>query len=83
MGIPIICICENKDADQLCGNREADQAFVFATHIVQFLNFLKPKFPVSSHLLCLYSWVCVEPVWKLHCLFPHEAAHLLTEASSV
>ena len=40
-------------------------AFVFATQIVQFLYFLNPEFPVSSHLLCLYSWVCVEPVRKL------------------
>ena len=23
------CICENKDADQLCGNREADQRLCF------------------------------------------------------
>ena len=30
-------------------------AFVFATRIVQFLYFLNPKFPASSHLLCLYS----------------------------
>ena len=31
------CVCENKDADQLRGNREADQRvklFVFATLIV-------------------------------------------------
>ena len=42
----------NKDADQLCGNREADQrAFVFATWIVQSLYFLNPKFQASSHLL--------------------------------
>ena len=26
-----ICICENKDADQLCGNREADQR-LFSLH---------------------------------------------------
>ena len=25
----IICVCENKDADQLCGNREADQRLCF------------------------------------------------------
>ena len=31
-------------------------AFVFATRIVQCLYFLNPKFPVSSHLLCLYNW---------------------------
>ena len=29
MGKPIICICENKDADQLRGNREADQDLCF------------------------------------------------------
>ena len=26
---PTFCICENKDADQLCGNREADQRLCF------------------------------------------------------
>ena len=36
-------------------------AFVFATRIVQFLYFLNPKFPVTSHLLCLYRPVCVGP----------------------
>ena len=34
-------------------------AFVFATWIVQSLYFLNPKFQVSSHLLWLYSPVCV------------------------
>ena len=29
MGKPTICICENKDADQLRGNREADQGLCF------------------------------------------------------
>ena len=37
---PAFCICENKDADQLRGNREAD----FATWILQSLYFLNPKF---------------------------------------
>ena len=49
-------------------------AFVFATQIVQFINFLNPKFPVSSILLCLNSLVCVGPVWKPHSWFSHEAA---------
>ena len=52
-------------------------AFVFATRIVHFIFFLNPKFPVSSHLLCLYSSVCVRPVRKPHCWFFHEAAHLV------
>ena len=29
MGKPTFCICENKDADQLRGNREADQRLYF------------------------------------------------------
>ena len=29
MGKPTICVCENKDADQLRGNREADQRLCF------------------------------------------------------
>ena len=36
-------------------------AFVFATWKVQSLYFLNPKFQASSHLLRLYSLVCVEP----------------------
>ena len=30
MGKPTICICESKDADQLRGNREADQRLCFS-----------------------------------------------------
>ena len=36
-------------------------AFDFATHIVQSLFFLNPKFQASSHLLWLHSLVCVRP----------------------
>ena len=46
-----ICIGENKDADQLRINCEADHAFVFATQIVKFPYFLNPKFQASNHLL--------------------------------
>ena len=35
--------------------------FVFATRIVHSLFFLDPKFQASSHLLSLYSLVCVGP----------------------
>ena len=62
MGKPTICIGENKDADQLCSNREADHAFVFATGIVQFLFYLNPKFQASSSFLLLCRPVCVRPV---------------------
>ena len=71
---PTFCICENKDADQLRGNREADHAFVFAT-LVQSLYFLNPKFQASSHLLWLCSPVCVRPGRKPEHWFSHDAAH--------
>ena len=58
---PDFCICENKGADQLHGDREADHVFVLAIWIVQSLFYLNPKFQASSHLLWLYSPVCVGP----------------------
>ena len=61
---PAFCICENKDADQLRDNREADQRFVFAIRIVQSLFYLNPKFQASCHLVWLYSLVCVRPGQK-------------------
>ena len=42
------CISDNKGADQLCSNCEADQAFVFATQIVHPLFYLYPKIQASS-----------------------------------
>ena len=54
---PGFCICENKDADQLRGY----SAFVFTTRIVQSIYYLNPKFQASSHLLWLFSLVCVGP----------------------
>ena len=46
------CICENKDADQLRGNREADQRLCFRyTDSTIYLSFLNPEFQASSHLL--------------------------------
>ena len=39
-------------------------AFVFAIRKVQSLYYLNPKIQASSHLLWLYSPVCVGPGWK-------------------
>ena len=76
MGKPTICIGKNKDTERLRGNGEADQVFVFATRIVQFLFYINQKFQASSSFLCLYKPVCVGPGLKPHCWFSHEAAHL-------
>ena len=75
---PAFCICENKDADQLCGNRKADtakliSAFVFATQIIQSIYYLNSKFQASSHLLWLYSLVSVGQGRKPERWFSHDA----------
>ena len=43
MGKPTICICENKGADQLCGNREADQRLCFRYTDSKISLFLKSE----------------------------------------
>ena len=68
------CICERKDADQLRGNREADQrlCFRYMDSIIRLLS----KFPASTHLLWLYSPVCVGPGRKPRRRFSHNEAHM-------
>ena len=43
---PDFCICENKDADQLRGNREADQRLCFR-YLDNTIPLL-PKYKISS-----------------------------------
>ena len=49
MGKPTICICENKGADQLRGNREADQRLCFRYSDTTFP--LLPKSEISRFQL--------------------------------
>ena len=53
---PDFCICENKDADQLRGNREADQRLCF--RYIDSTIPLLPKSEISSFQL---SSVAVQP----------------------
>ena len=53
---PAFCICENKDADQLRGNREADQRLCF--RYTDSSIPLLPKYEISS---LLPSSVAVQP----------------------
>ena len=67
---PTICIGENKDADQLRGNREADQHLCF-----RYTDSTIPLL-LKSEILRLYRPVCVGPVQKPHSWFSHEAAQI-------
>ena len=58
---PAFCICENKDADQLRGNREADQRLSFRYIYSTIPLVPNTKFRASSHFVWLYSLDCVEP----------------------
>ena len=61
---PAFCISENKDADQLRGDRKADPrlCFRYIDRTIWALFFQNPKFQAStSHLLQLYSTLCVGP----------------------
>ena len=73
---PEFCLCENKGADQLHGNREADQRLCFR-HSDSTIPLL---FQASSSFLCLYRSVCVGPVRKPHCWFSHEVAQTLIQS---
>ena len=52
MGKPTICICENKGADQLCGNRKADQRLCF--RYTDSTIPLLPKFIRNFMLLAVF-----------------------------
>ena len=70
----VICLCENKGADQLRSNCEADQHICF--HCRDSTITLLSKSKISSlQPSSLYSSVCAGPVKKTHCWLSHEAAH--------
>ena len=53
---PAFCTCENKDLDQLCGNREADQHLCF-----RYTDSTIPLLPKSEISSLLLSSVAVQP----------------------
>ena len=80
MGKLTICVGENKSADQLRSSCEADQHLCFRytdTTVLHFLYFLNLEFSGSSHLLRLYSPVCVGPVRNPNCWFSRAQTHLI------
>ena len=67
---PAFCICENKDPDQLCGNREADQRLCF-----RFTDSKIPLLPKNEISSIWPSSVAAQPdlcgTW-----FSHNEAHM-------
>ena len=67
------CICENKDADQLRGNCEANQRLCF--RYIDSMIPLHSKYEISS-LLPSSVAVSVGPGLKPECWFSHDAAQM-------
>ena len=72
---PLFCICENKDADQLRGNREADQRLCF-----RYTDSTIPLLPKSEIPLALFCGCTARFVSDLvgnhEDRFSHNEAHI-------
>ena len=78
MGKPTICICENKDADQLRGKREADQCLYF--RYTDSTIPLLPKIKVQS--VTVQSGLCRTCLVTTLLVFPRGGSfvnHLITK----
>ena len=59
---PAFCICENKDADQLRGNREADQRLCF--RYIDSTTPLLSKYEISSQPSCVVVQPALCQTWS-------------------
>ena len=81
MGKPTICICENKDADQLRGNREADQRLCFRYKDSTIPLLLKSEIS-SFYLFCACTCWFVSDLFGNHIVgFPTRRLIYLIDTS--
>ena len=77
---PVFAYAKTKRQISFVVTAKLISAFVFATWIVQFLYCLNLKFQASSHLLWLYSPVCVGPGRKPRGpVFSHRGSNVIFE----
>ena len=75
---PAFCICKNKDADQLYGNREADQHLCF-----RYIASTIPLFPKPLAIFCDCTARFVsDQIRNPEDLFSHNKAHYLLEPAN-
>ena len=80
---PDFCICENKDADQLHSNREADQRLCF-----RYIDSTIPLFPqicnfkpLAIFIACT-AWFVWDLVGNPEDRFSHNEAHFILLAAA-
>ena len=73
---PAFCICENKDADQLRGNREADQrlCFRYIESTIPLLFYIRNFKPLAIFCDCIARFVS-DQVGNPEDRFSHNEAH--------
>ena len=75
---PTICMGENKDADQLRGNREADQRLCFRYTGSTLPPLLIPKiFKILGFFCDCTSWFVLDLVGIPNCWFSHAQAQFI------
>ena len=77
---PAFCICENKDADQLRGNREADQrlCFRYIDSKIPLLSKSENFKPLASFCDCT-AWFVSYLVGNPEDQFSHNEAHIIPD----
>ena len=73
---PAFCICENKDADQLRGDREADQRLCFRCTDTTILLLSKPDFKLLVIFCGCTDRFVSDLVGNPEDLFSHNEAQL-------
>ena len=71
-------LCENKDADQLCGNREADQRLCFRYMARQSSSSYLRNFDPLALLCGCTAWFVSELVGNPENRYSHNEAHMLS-----
>ena len=78
---PAFCICENKDADQLRGNREADQRLCFRYMDSTIPLLPKSKKNMSQAIFCgCTAWFVSDLVGNPEDRFSHNEAQIIPTA---
>ena len=74
---PNSCICENKGADQLCGNRTADQrlCFRYTDSTIPYLSKIRDYKPLAIFCICTARFVS-DLVGNPEDRFSHNEAHM-------
>ena len=80
---PDFCICENKDADQLCGNRTADQrlCFRYTDSTIPLLPRPERFKPITIFCGCT-GWFVRDLVGNPEYRFSHNEAHIVFKAAN-